>query len=78
MSMDANGRRKLVLPVWRLWLMNQAFRASGRHFLGFGPGAFNLLRYEALRVLHVLYERDRLRWWALRLRHAYARLRGRG
>jgi hypothetical protein len=63
------------MPLWRLWLMNQAFRFARGQRQGFGPGVRNLVRYEVLRLWHWLYEPDRLRWRALKLRHVLARRR---
>ena len=65
--------RKLVLPIWRLWLMNQVYRFVPGNKQGFGPGFAALVRYEALRLKHWVYEQDRLRWWALRLRTLLSR-----
>jgi hypothetical protein len=64
--------KKLVIPVWRLWLMNQAYRFIPGRKNGFGPGFGSLIRYELLRLKHCIYEQDRMRWRALQLRMAFS------
>lgn len=66
-------RKKLVIPVWRLWLMNQAYRFASGQKKGFGPGVGALIRYELLRLKHFIYEQDRIRWRALQLRTVFSR-----
>lgn len=73
MSTEKKLARKLVVPVWRLWLMNQVYRFVPGNKSGFGPGLTALIRYEVLRLKHWLYEQDRLRWRALKLRVFLAR-----
>lgn len=73
MNIEQMLERKLVLPVWRLWLMNQAFRFIPGNKRGFGPGLGPLIRYETLRLKHWVYELDRLRWRALSLRAYFSK-----
>lgn len=60
-------RSRLVLSPWRLWLMNQVFRFIEGNKQGLGPGAGNMVRYEASRLHHRLFEKDRMRWYLLRI-----------
>lgn len=73
MSTDKMLKKQLVVPVWRLWLMNQVYRFTPGNKQGFGPGFAALIRYEALRFKYWFYEQDRLRWKALRLRALLSR-----
>lgn len=58
----------LVLSAGRLWAMSMPFRLAAKApGFGFAPGLRNLLRYEARRVWHWLYERERLVLVGLRL-----------
>lgn len=58
----------LILPVGRLWVMSMPFRLAAKApGFGFAPGLRNLLRYEARRVWHWLYERERMVLVGLRL-----------
>ena len=58
----------LILSASRLWSMSMPFRlATKASGFGFSPGVRNLLRYEARRVWHWLYERERLVLVGLRL-----------
>lgn len=64
--------RRLVVPVWKSWLMNQPFRVFGVAHRGFGPGAGNALEYVLRLAWHRLYERERLKWWIVRLRGLFS------
>ncbi len=55
------ARIGLILSAGWLWVMSMAFRlATKAPGFGFAPGLRNLLRYEARRLWHWLYERERL------------------
>jgi hypothetical protein len=47
--------------------MNQVFRFIEGNKQGLGPGAGNMVRYEASRLHHRLFEKDRMRWYLLRI-----------
>lgn len=57
-----NRPKRLVLPVWKLWLMNQPFRVLQASANGFGPGFRNLLRALRKSIELRLIDPDRLRW----------------
>jgi len=62
------ARIGLILSAGRLWVMSMTFRlATTAPGFGFAPGLRNLLRYEARRLWHWLYERERLVLVGLRL-----------
>jgi hypothetical protein len=62
-------RTGLVLSAGRLWVMTLPFRLGFRSRApGFRPGVRNLAAYELRRLWHRLYERERLVYYAARLR----------
>lgn len=62
------ARIGLRLSAGRLWVMSMTFRlATKAPGSGFAPGLRNMLRYEARRVWHWLYEWERLVLVGLRL-----------
>lgn len=64
----------LTLSASRLWTMSMAFRLYFRpRNSGFAPGLRNLLRYELRRVRLVLHDRDRLAYYAAKLRSLWTR-----
>lgn len=56
-----NIRTSLLLSTGRLWAMSMPFRLVGKvPGFGFAPGLRNVLRFEARRFWHWLYEGERL------------------
>lgn len=61
-------RPGLTLSVGRIWILSQAIRLYFKPPMsGFAPGFRNLLEYERRRLLHWVYEPDRLRYWLSRV-----------
>lgn len=68
-------RTGLVLPVGRLCFMALAFRLGRRPAtFGFRPGVKSLLVYECGRLVHRVYERERVSYYLHRLRVLRRRL----
>lgn len=65
-------RFRLVLPVWKLWLVKQPFRVLRVAARSFGPGARNAVEYLLRKLSHRVFEPNRLHWRAVGL------LNGRG
>lgn len=64
----------LILSAGKLWLMSLPFRLAGRPpRAGFSPGLSSVVHYEARRLWHWLYERERLVWLRLRVLAAWRR-----
>jgi imidazolonepropionase-like amidohydrolase len=67
-SGNQSQRVRLLLSVERIWAMSLPFRLATRaRAHGFSPGLRNLIRYEAKRFRHLLYERERLAYFLDRL-----------
>lgn len=69
MDKEFEKRWELTLPILRIWLISLPFRLACRpKGPGFSPGLRNLISYESGRLWHLLYDRERLFYWADRMR----------
>jgi hypothetical protein len=66
-------RSGLLLSASRIWLISLPFRlVCHPNNPGFSPGLRNLITYEAGKLWHWCYERERLVYWADRIRSLWS------
>lgn len=67
----------MMLSAGRLFAMSLAFRFGSRLTTpGFGPGLRHILAYEARRLWHRMYERERIAYHVARFALPWLRRRG--
>lgn len=66
--MSIERRSRLVLPVWKILLMHMPFRLFRHGGPGFAPGIRPSLAWAWRLAWHTLFDRERFKYAAIRLR----------
>ncbi|MDR0716526.1 MAG: hypothetical protein LBF50_03810 [Azoarcus sp.] len=69
--MSSGRRARMVLPVWKILLMHMPFRLLRRGGPGFAPGVRASFAWLGNMGRHMLFDRDRLKYFAIRLRQFF-------
>lgn len=68
--MSVERRKRLLIPVVRLFLMHVPFRLYRHGGAGFAPGVRACVQWMLLSARHALFDRERLKFRIVRLRQA--------